>query len=626
MVTTTTTTTPVASPSHAASSPPAAVRLLDALRRAEQQATSPLPLLLESAVGVVGADAGVLLGLRGPADHSGPAASPRAEVFAVSPDRDRIGHWLEAAGRLSAAALASSATQSTAESRGTLIVTPLPLRSGAMAAAFVFKPMPEAMLRARTALVESIATAFVLSEVRARSQRQEQQTARLVRVIESAESAFAPAKFNEAAMTLVNDVAARWSAQRVSVGMVEGGGVRLVAMSQTEQIKRKMALCRAIEAAMDEAADQDAELMHPASESLPAVTRQTRKLGEEHGPTSVLALPLRVSGEVTGVLVIERPVGEPLPQSEAEALRLLADLSVTRLTERYRQDRMVLYRLRHGLRRSAAWVVGPRHTWAKVAAVTGAAILAALVLVQGTERVPATAEVVPIERHAVAASFEGYVAEAKARPGDEVEAGEVLARLQTAPLELELERARAEGQGFENQRRMARREDEPAKVRVAEAELARVEARIALLEDRIERASIESPLSGVVLEGNAHERVGESVSLGEPMYEIAADRTLRVSLLVPAARIASVHPEQSVQVAAEAMPGTYLAATVERIEPKAQVVDGENVFRVLAELEERPDWLRPGMRGAAKLEGPQKPYLLIWTRDVVEWVRMKLWI
>jgi hypothetical protein len=73
-------------------------------------------------------------------------------------------------------------------------------------------------------------------------------------------------------------------------------------------------------------------------------------------------------------------------------------------------------------------------------------------------------------------------------------------------------------------------------------------------------------------------------------------------------------------------PDVRLPVVVERIDPLAEVRDGRNVFRVRARLLERPDWLRPGMEGVARLDVGPRPYPWIWTRRAINWVRMRLWI
>jgi hypothetical protein len=79
-------------------------------------------------------------------------------------------------------------------------------------------------------------------------------------------------------------------------------------------------------------------------------------------------------------------------------------------------------------------------------------------------------------------------------------------------------------------------------------------------------------------------------------------------------------------LASASHPGDFVGFEVDRIEPEAEVVDGQNVFRVRIQLDRVTDWLRPGVEGEAKVHVAKRSYAYLWTRDAVNWVRMKLWL
>ena len=79
--------------------------------------------------------------------------------------------------------------------------------------------------------------------------------------------------------------------------------------------------------------------------------------------------------------------------------------------------------------------------------------------------------------------------------------------------------------------------------------------------------------------------------------------------------LASVsHPEQRIQF------------QVERINPIAEVVKSQNVFRVRARLLEQNAWMRPGMEGIARIMAGEKSYLWMGFHRLTNWLRMKLWL
>jgi hypothetical protein len=46
---------------------------------------------------------------------------------------------------------------------------------------------------------------------------------------------------------------------------------------------------------------------------------------------------------------------------------------------------------------------------------------------------------------------------------------------------------------------------------------------------------------------------------------------------------------------------------------------------VEAELERKSDRLRPGMEGVGKVYIGQRKLIWIWTHEIVNWIRLKLW-
>ena len=68
-----------------------------------------------------------------------------------------------------------------------------------------------------------------------------------------------------------------------------------------------------------------------------------------------------------------------------------------------------------------------------------------------------------------------------------------------------------------------------------------------------------------------------------------------------------------------------MALVVERITPVSATRDGRNYFRVEAVLEDPGADLRPGMEGIAKIEAGRRRLLWIWTHDLLDWLRLRLW-
>lgn len=433
-------------------------------------------------------------------------------------------------------------------------------------------------------------------------------------------------KFRAGAMALCNELATRFDAERVSLGFVRGRYVKVLAMSHTEKVVRKMQLVQAIESAMEECLDQDVEVAHPMAPEAPVIGRAAKELGTQFGPSAVVSLPVRHGGETLAAVTLERPADRPFTVEEVQTLRLTLDLCGARLVERHDADRWVGARLARQTRRAAAWVVGPEQTWVKLTVLAVVAFLAFAIFVPGPDRVRAPFVVETTQRQVIAAPFEGYLATVHVEPGDVVTAGEtVLATLEVSQLKLEAAAQRAELSRHRSEAALARREGEMAQAQMAAAQAEQVEAELNLLEHQLDQAEILAPVDGLVMEGDLRGLAGAPVERGEVLFELAPLEHLRVRLHVPERRIASIELGQRGELAAAAHPGDYLPFEITQIYPVAEVEDGRNVFTVRAELEDHRPWLRPQMEGAAKVDVGRAPYGWLWTREAVHWVRMTLW-
>ncbi len=451
----------------------------------------------------------------------------------------------------------------------------------------------------------------------------------------------------EAAFALCNTLASRWSAHRVSLGWRHGETVKIEAISRTEKLVRKMKMVQDLEAAMEECLDQDTEVAVPAASNAISIAREHERMVREHGSRAILSSPIRAGGQVVGVITIEQEpdaaaqeiTGDANAQAEhaatpvedwnarALSLRLIADMSAPYLYRLYQADRWVGAKLARSTRRAGAVVVGPRHTWAKLTAVLVLAAGLASVLLEGRDQIEAPFEVQAVQRQLITAPFDGHLDQVLVTPGDAVVAGvTVLATLDTAELRLERSRLQSDLIKFQRQAEAARQEQRMAEVQMAYAEADAIRAQMSLLEARVDRAQLRSPLTGVVTEGDLKRAIGRRVTQGDVLFEVVPLEQLRASLQLPESRVAQVQAGMTGELAAAAQPGQHVNFTVESVQPAATTKDGSHYFAARAHFEDRPAWLRPGMNGVAKVDAGEKPYIILWTREAVDWLRMKLWI
>jgi multidrug resistance efflux pump len=495
------------------------------------------------------------------------------------------------------------------------------------AAAFLILARDEGTLRAIRERLELGVSLLALSESRQALQKKELDLRRLHQAMETLSAVNRHRRFGSTAMALCNEVAAQWRCDRVSLGVLKGRYVHAKAMSHTENFSRKMQAVQDLEAAMEECLDQDCEVIHPAPPDSVYISRQTAMLSQRHGLLALASLPIRYGGKVWGVLTLERPADRPFTGEEVEAIRLALELCTARLGALYEHDRWMGVKLAGGLREAAAIVVGPRHTWVKLIVLLALAAVIFLIFAKGQYRAEASFVLEGTERQVVPAPFDGYLKTVNVEVSDTIRASETpLGELDTAELRLKLAEAKAEQAGYRKQMDAAMRDGETAQAQIAEANADKAQAQIDLFEYLIGQARLLSPLSGTVVEGDLKRQIGAPVKTGDVLFEVTPLESLRAVLHVREDQITEVQVGQRGTLATASYPGQYIAFEVERVNPIAEVVKQKNVFKVRVRLLELYPWMRPGMEGVGKIDLAKRSYAWIWTRKMVNWIRMKLWL
>ncbi len=431
-------------------------------------------------------------------------------------------------------------------------------------------------------------------------------------------------RFLAVAMSLTNEVATRFQATRVALGWLEEPYIRTQAVSGADRFEKKMEAVQRLEAAMEEARDQDEEIVFPPPPDLQQVTRDHETYAKSEGVDRLVSIPIRVDGEVRGVLTLERAT-PAFTEDEVAGLRVLADQVARRLDELRRNDRWFGARWALWWREYFSQWLGPRHTWSKVAAIAGALLVAIVFLVPVSYRVEAPFLMRSDALAHLPAPFDGYLAEVLVRPGDPVTKGQALARLDDSDLLIEESSAKAELQRYASEAEQAEANRQLADMRVALAMKAQAQARLDLCRYRLARAVVRAPYDGVLVEGDLRERIGAPVRTGEVLMKVTQLAGLYVEMQVPERDINQVLASRTAEVAFASRPEETFVVEVARIEPSAVPDRDGNRFIVRGRLTGDANWFRPGMSGIAKINAGQRNLAWIGTHRLVDFLRLKLW-
>jgi len=229
----------------------------------------------------------------------------------------------------------------------------------------------------------------------------------------------------------------------------------------------------------------------------------------------------------------------------------------------------------------------------------------------------------PTVRRFVAAPFNGILKHTVRESGDEVSAGEVLARLDEKEIEWNLTGLTADRNRAKKQKDIHAAQKDRAGVQMSELEIERLESRIALLEYQANNLEIKSPIDGIVIHGDLKRVEGSPVSKGQTLFEIAPLDSMRVELALIAEDVVYIRHEMPMEIEIEAYPFEQWFLAVENIHPRSTVRGGDSVFIVEASLENPDSKLRPGMEGKGKVIADKHP--LGWVLFHRVWEKIILW-
>ena len=433
-------------------------------------------------------------------------------------------------------------------------------------------------------------------------------------------------RFYSASTAFVTALATRFDCDRVSLGFVSGGRVRVRAVSHSAQFRKQANLMQAIAAAMDEASDQHATIVvPPPAGSVGRVTRAHETLARQQGSGAICTVPLAAGTRVVGALTLERPAGQGFDATTVEVCEAIAAVAGPVLELQRRDDRWLVGKAGETVTRQLGHLVGPRHVLLKLGALAATAVLPFFVFAKGEFRVSAKTVMEAGMRQAAVAPFNGYIKEAPARAGDIVRAGQLLSVLDDRELRLERLKWLSQQEQYVKQHQQALANRNAAQVNITAAQIEQARAQIALLDDQLSKTRLLAGSDGVVVTGDLSQSLGAPVERGQVLFEIAPLDAYRVALEVDERDVSEVAVGQHGRLLLSAAPTDALPFAVKKITPVSTAREGRNYFRVEATLERTPANLRPGMEGVGKIEIGRRRLIWIWTRQAVNWVRLQIW-
>jgi RND family efflux transporter MFP subunit len=439
-------------------------------------------------------------------------------------------------------------------------------------------------------------------------------------------TALGHATCREAASQVVDLLADNFDCQRVSLGMDDGVSIQLLALSHATHIDPRTQLVRRIEAAMEEASDQSSTIIEPAElAETELITRAHKELSTRDGCGAICTVLLEGRSSHIGALTFERSADLPFDAESVANARSLASL-IGRLLEMKKMDERSLFlKGKDALKDFVTGIIGPSHLKFKVLSACATVLLLGSFLFNGEHRVTAPASIEGAVRYMLVAPHDGFIEQTKARAGDIVEKGQLIAQLDDRGLKLELQKWQGELSKLQNVYQEALALRNRTKIGVTMAQLDQARAEFELVEGQLNRTRLQSPIDGIIVRGDYSQSLGAPIATGQILFEIAPLDRYQVVLEVDEFDMANMQAGKSGDLIIAALPGSTFAVSIQKVVPVTVSAEGRNYFQVEATLDEPTQLLRPGMEGIAKVDIGQRKLIWIWTHTIVDRLRLWFW-
>lgn len=432
-------------------------------------------------------------------------------------------------------------------------------------------------------------------------------------------------RYQAAVMTICNEIASRFETSRVSFGWLEKKYIRIQGMSHVEHFEPKMGAVQVLETAMEEALDQNEEIVFPAPFSqwqaiIKAHERYVRQFGAEY----IVSVPLRINEEPVGILTCEK--SQFFSIDEIRCLRMICDQVSRRLYDLKQHDKWFGARFVNWCRKKLTVIFGIEHTFPKLITLICIALITYAFIGKQMYRVKAPCILKTDQLAYIQAPFNGYISKVEAQIGDYVKKNDLLLELDTRDLHLKESEIVADIHQYARAEEKARSQDQLADMRIAQARLERARVELQRILYLLDQAKVKSPFSGIVVQGERQKLLSAPVREGDILYKIAQLKNYYIQLDVEEQDVHELKIGHNGKISFISRPDLKFPVEITQISSMATVKDKKNIFEVQASLQgNAQNWWRAGMSGIGQIDVGNRRIIWIYTHRTLDYIYLHYW-
>ena len=208
----------------------------------------------------------------------------------------------------------------------------------------------------------------------------------------------------------------------------------------------------------------------------------------------------------------------------------------------------------------------------------------------------------PETKQYLSSPIQGRIASCEVRPGDYVEKGQLMARIDDDQLRRDLATAKAEHDSALKKRDSALATRATGSIALADIEMQQAGRRIESIQDQLRRLEIRAISAGVVVQGDWQRNVGMPLTLGQSLFEVAELESMTAEVRLLASDLTQINVGDEVSIRSDASGIDSFRGKISRIEPRATVIEDAAIFVADVVIRDPNLKLRPGMKARAQIQ------------------------
>jgi RND family efflux transporter MFP subunit len=430
--------------------------------------------------------------------------------------------------------------------------------------------------------------------------------------------------------TVVNGTKAVVPYDRAAVALEQRAKLQVKAVSGLDQIRLGDAEVSRLRDLLEWAAVSNDEIhIKQAGDEVESEREETRakfaEYFEQTGMRAFFAIPLLDDAGRIGILSFESRDPNFLTDAHVEMIRILAAQTTVALrnAELYKEVPFIGV-IEPLMQRKKKFMAMEKRRRALTLAIAVAMVLF-LVFFPIPMRLVGDASVAPQSTAQIQPEVDGMVRSVAVHEGETVKQGAVLGELDDWDYRSALAAAQAKYAGAlaEMNRALSSNDGTEAGIQRLQADFWSSEVERA--RERLEKATLRSPIDGIVATPNVETMVGRHLSKGDTFAEVVNTSRAQVDVSIDQDDVAYLKPGAEASVKLESFPTRTFKGNVVIISPKSVSNGDDRIFFARVSIPNPEGKIRSGMQGRGKVGAGWRPAGYVLLRRPLMWIWSKLW-